>query len=215
VSARKQRWAGKSRARTSGCSYLRWISLCIATAASYGCMTENVVLPDATPVATVAGGTPIGLAEVKDARSTTDAGSAGLATFRAGTELDDYLRKGMASRLAGLNFTVIDAPSPSQKATQSVVVVKGKVIELTLVSAEASTMDAILQASDCQVVFAAEVYDTSGQAVYQQHYRGTDQERLSGVSLNPMKAQGKVLAMAVDAGLNQALQDQEFLKAIR
>ena len=150
MNARERYRARSSRARSSGFVNLRWILLGIAAIAGSGCVTASVVLPDAAPVSTVGGGTPIELAEVKDARPTTDAGSAGLATFRAGTELDDYLRKGMASRLAALKFSIVDASNPANIADHSAVEFKGKIIQITLVSANASSSDALLQASECE-----------------------------------------------------------------
>ena len=215
MSSRRKPWLARSSTKFDSATVanLRRVLVSIAMLAISGCMTVEAVVPEPAPVSVARGGSPIGLAQVRDARSSSAAGTAGAVNFTVGKGIDDYLRSGMARRLANLNFAVLDAPDPTQLSDRSVIEVKGKVILLTMESAEASTFDAIMAQSNAEVRFAIEVYDPSGNAIFRQHYRGTDQERL-GVFSNPMKAQGRILAAATDQGLDQVFQDGAFITAI-
>lgn len=192
---------------------ITWVAFCLTTAIAWGCVTQQAAFPEAPPVPTVSGGKQIGLAAVRDARGTTEVGSLGLAGFRAGGELDDHLHKVMESRLSGLNFWVVMVPDSSQIESNSPGKFKGKVIQVTLVSASASSPDALLVPANCEVVLAISVYEASGKIVYQQHYSSASQSRLA--SFDPASSVGRAISETADAALDHAFADQQFMTAIR
>jgi hypothetical protein len=185
---------------------------CFAAIFTWGCVKQEASFPEAPPVHTVIGGKQVGLAAVRDVRGTTEVGSVGLASFRAGPELDDHLREMMESRLSERNFWVVMVADSSNAKAGSSSKFQGKVIQVTLVSATANTPDAILVPADCEVVLAIVVDDASGKVVYQQHYSSSKQSRLA--SFNPASSVGQAIAETADSALDRAFGDPQFMAAI-
>lgn len=188
------------------------VAFCLASVIAWGCITQQATFPEPPAVRTVSGERQIGLATVHDVRGTTEAGSLGLAGFRAGPELDDHLRKMMESRLSGLNFWVVMVADPLHANAYSPGKFEGRVIQITLVSASVSTPDALLVPANCEVVLAISVYDASGKIVYQQHYASAHQSRLA--SFDPASSVGRAISEAADAALDRAFADEQFMAAI-
>lgn len=179
------------------------------------CMTQEVIMPEPSETAAPRAGSPTRLIEVRDVRSAAGAGSAGLVRFTAGAGLNDYLRQSVVTRLNAMNFAVVDAPASSEAQPAASGTLTGKMVRVTLVSADTSTPDALLARSDAEVRFAVEVLGPSRDVIFQQHYSGSYLARLDFLSLNPMKAQGILLARAIDSGVDGMFSDPLFIKAVQ
>jgi hypothetical protein len=178
-----------------------------------GSVAFNSQFPPAPEAVAVAGAPEIGLAAVRDIRTSTEVGTIGMASVVAGPELVDYLDHSLSASLVQKGFKVQNAPEPGKGSTSGFT---AKIVQVTLQSASLNTFDAVMAPAQITLAIAIQVYDPSGKVSYAQAYQ-SDIKAYIGMhgQAGYETRTGEVLSQAVNQAVSNAMSDQQLLAALK
>ncbi|HLI81146.1 MAG TPA: hypothetical protein VKV03_14260 [Candidatus Binataceae bacterium] len=178
-----------------------------------GSVAFNSQFPQAPQAVAAAGSPALGLATVRDTRTSTTLGKIGLATVVSGPELDDYLYHSLSAALVQKGFAVQNAPDPG---TGSSAGFNAKIVQVTVQSASLHTFDAIMAPAQVTLVIAIQVCDPTGKVLYSQTYQSDTKDYIGMHSQAGYETRtGEVLSQAVTQAVNAAMADQQLLAALK
>ena len=190
------------------------LSILLVALLAGGCgIAFNPQFPPVPQAAAVAGATEVGLAAVRDTRSSTEVGNIGLASVVAGPELTNYLYQSLSAALIQKGFSVQNAPDPSKGSTSGFA---DTIVQVTLQSASLRTFDAVMAPAQVTLAIAIQVYDRSGKVSYSQMYQSKTKGYIGMHSQAGYETRtGEVLSQAVDQAVSNAMSNQELLVSLK
>lgn len=191
------------------------IVLTLAFVAS-GCATAHLAQgPDIQSLALRDGAPQVAVAMVKDARTSTHAGSVGAASVTVPVTIKNQVNNYLVNNLYDhfeVNIKQVGEVTDEAGATTASLYGANKLVVSQISSLKMSSFDAIMQPVHTEIQLDLSVYDQTGQSIHESSYFGTYDERI-GLSFSDSKT-GQLVEASVQDLMRQVSGDEDLKKVL-